>query len=195
MKIYLQIGIGIMFLTLSGCCNKLELMDSYSLSEFEKSLVPFTDCRDLVYYNEKGERIKASTQPRTINIQRWSPGPESCHYEEYEELNNFINFWDDGFSIQIDLSSANGYTSFGIKYVISGNIAATEILNIERAPFFERPLLENSKDTILNDFEFKKVFVFNNPDVNNRVKTILFSAEGNGVEFISFTDDAYLKLE
>ena len=190
MKIYLKITIAIITLGLTGCCSQ-ELVDTYSLSEYEKSLIPFISYQDLAYINHKGQKTKATTQPRTIAVKRDEAGPESCKYWESETLNNFINFIDNGFSIQLNIESNYGLSSFKIKYVIPNSDSS----QTEYFPTLSKPSKEEATNISLQGFEFKNVFVFNNPDENGEVEIILYSSEGKGVVFIGFSNGAYLKLE
>lgn len=188
MKIYLKITI--ITLIFSGCCSQ-ELVDTYSLSEYEKSLIPFISYQDLAYINHNGQKTKATTQPRTIVVKRDEPGPESCKYWEYETLNNFINFIDNGFAIQLDCESNYDLSRFEIKYVIPNSDNSQN----EYFPTLSQPSKEQATNISLKGFEFKNVFVFNNPDENGKVEIILYSSEGKGLVFIGFSNGAYLKLE
>ena len=192
MKIHFKLIAILLITVLSGCCNE-ELIDSYLLSDYEKSLIPFNDYHDLIYINELGQNIKASTQPRIINLERNQRGPESCEYWEVESLSNFINFPHNGFSIQLSIGTFNDLSFFGLEYVIpdsdnSGNEYFTELMN---------PFNEQVVDINLNGFEFKNVFIFNNNylNENSKIDLILYSSEGKGVELISFLDGTFLKLK
>ena len=194
MKIIKLITLLTVLANLSSCCDS-NLTGSYELSDFAESLVPYNDYSKLYYKNELGQRRIANTQPRTFEIRKNSPCPECCQYSEYETLNNFVQFRNHGFSIQLDLTSIDNNEGFTLKYVVIGNNSATEIFHLEGVlnPF-DNILEEATKDTILYDFEFEEVLVFSN-DENLVIKTILYSSQGRGIEFIEFADGTYLKLE
>lgn len=194
MKFIKGIIILTVLLSFSNCCDP-DLTGSYKLNDFSKSLVPFDDFTELNYKNELGQRRLAKTQPRKFKIRKNSPGPESCQYSEYETLNNFIQFQNPKFSIQLDLTSIDDNEGFVLRYVEIGNNSATEGFFLEGVinPF-DNNLAEVTKDTILYSFEFEEVLVFSDDD-NNVIKTILYSSQGRGIEFIEFVDGTYLMLE
>jgi len=177
---------------LSGCCNE-ELIDSYLLSDYEKSLIPFNDYQDLIYINENGQNVKASTQPRIIDLERDYRGPESCEYWEIESLSNYINFIENNFTIRLGMNRFNDLTFFGLEYVIlDSDNSENEYFNGLMNPTNEQVI-----DINLNGFEFKNVYVFNNNylNENSKIELILYSSEGKGVELISFLDGKFLKLK
>jgi len=57
MKIYLKSILILLVLGLSGCTCEESIIDSYLLSDYEKSLIPFNDYQDLFYLNENGQQI------------------------------------------------------------------------------------------------------------------------------------------
>ena len=178
---------------MSGCCNE-DLTGSYELSDYSKSLVPFTDYNELNYINELGQRKIATTQPRIIETKTDKPGPESCQYSEYETLSNFINFQNPEFSVQIDMLSNNGKASFGIRYLEVGNDNSIENFDLENYNISMDDYKEAKKDTTIFDFTFNEVYIFSNEE-NRKIKTIIFSSTGRGIEFIEFKDGSFLKLE
>jgi hypothetical protein len=193
MKIYLKSILILLVLGLSGCTCDESIIDTYLLSDYEKSLIPFNDYQDLFYLNENGQLIKATTQPRILQLERQSLGPESCEYWEIESISNFINFNQNGFSIRLNLDTFNDITSFNIKYGIQ-NSDNTEDEYFEN---LTNPSNEQVVDINLNGFEFENVYVFNNSllNENSTIELILYSSEGKGIEFISFENGKYLKLE
>ena len=192
MKPYFKLTFILLMIGLTGCCNE-ELIDSYLLPEFEKSLIPFNDYQDLIYINETGQNIKASTQPKIINLERDYRGPESCEYWEYETISNFINFTESGFLIRLGVGTFNDLTAFGLEYVIPNSD------NSENEYFDEliNPTNEQVVDINLYGFEFKNVYVFKNNflNENSKIELILYSSEGKGVELISYIDGKFLKLK
>jgi len=192
MKIYLKLISILLIMGLSGCCNE-ELIDSYLLSDYEKSLIPFNDYQDLIYINENGQNVKASTQPRIIDLERDYRGPESCEYWEIESLSNYINFIENNFTIRLGMNRFNDLTFFGLEYVIlDSDNSENEYFNGLMNPTNEQVI-----DINLNGFEFKNVYVFNNNylNENSKIELILYSSEGKGVELISFLDGKFLKLK
>ncbi len=193
MKIHLKLISILLITALSGCCNE-ELIDTYLLSDYEKSLIPFNDYQDLIYINEKGIQIKATSQPRIIEMNRVNPGHENCEYWKVESISNFINFTEIGFSIQLNIGTINDLTSiFGLEYVIpdsdnSQNEYFDELIN---------PTNGQVVDLNFYGFDFKNVYVFNNNflNKNSKIDFILYSSEGKGVELISYIDGKYLKLK
>lgn len=193
MKICLKLTPILLILGFSGCTCEETIIDTYLLSDNEKSLIPFNDFQDLFYINENGQRIKATTQPRIIELERQYRGPESCEYWEVESISNFINFTQSGYSIQLNIVTFNDLTSFNLKYVIPNS-------DNTKDEYFEdliNPSNEQVVDINLNGFEFENVYVFNNNFLNedSKIELILYSSEEKGVELISFKDGKYLKLE
>ncbi|PTX44802.1 hypothetical protein C8P64_0784 [Christiangramia gaetbulicola] len=183
----------IILIFLSGCCEE-DLTGSYQLDEFARSIVPFQEYTTLNYRNDSGERILANTQPREIKIIKDKPGPESCQYSEHETLSNFINFQDPEFSIQLGMSSGDNGVSFGLKYVESGDNSATEVFDLEGYDPPTNNLQDALKDTLINVYQFSNVLVFSNA-ANEKIRTIVYSSSGRGIEIIEFADGSYLKLE
>ena len=193
MKVYLKLISILLVIGFSGCTCEESIIDTYLLSDYEKSLIPFNDFQDLFYINENGQRIKATTQPRIIELERQHRGPESCEYWEVESISNFINFTQSGFSIQLNIGTFNDLTSFSLKYVIPDS-------DNTKDEYFEdliNPSNEQVVEINLNGFEFENVYIFNNNFLNedSKIELILYSSEGKGVELISFKEGKYLKLE
>jgi hypothetical protein len=193
MKIYLKSILILLVLGLSGCTCEESIIDSYLLSDYEKSLIPFNDYQDLFYLNENGQQIIATTQPRILQLKKRFRGPESCEYWEIESISNFINFNQNGFSIRLSLDTSNDITYFKIGYKIQNSDNTED-------EYFENlinPSNEQVVDINLNGFEFENVYVFNNSllNENSTIELILYSSEGKGIEFISFENGKYLKLE
>ncbi len=182
----------LLILGLYGCCNE-DLIDTYLLSDYEKSLIPFIDYQDLIYTDENGQQIKATTQPRIMKLERDYRGPESCEYWEAESISNFIGFPENGFAIKLDIGTFSDLTFFRLEYVIPNSD------NSENEYFEDliNPTSEQVVDINLNGIEFENVYVFNNNflNENSKIDQILYSSEGKGVELISFIDGKYLKLE
>ena len=175
----------------SGCTCEESVIDTYLLSEYEKSLIPYNDYQDLYYINENDQKIKATTQPRIIKIEKQNPGPESCEYWEVESISNFINFTQSGFSIFLNIGTFNDITSFSLEYVIPDSDNTGN-------EYFENLINPSNEQVVnFNGVEFENVYVFNNNFLNeeSKIELILYSAVGKGVELISFKDGKYLKLE
>ncbi|EAQ37677.1 hypothetical protein MED134_14652 [Dokdonia sp. MED134] len=193
MKFYLK-GLTILFTLLCCSCTCDDsVIDTFLLSDFEKSLIPFDNYQDLFYVNENGEQVRATTQPRTIQIEKESRGAERCGYWEVETITNFINFSQNGFSIQLNMETSNDITSFDINYGIqNSDNSENEYFETLRNPSDEQIVNIN-----VNGFEFENVYVFNNSflNENNTIELILYSSEGRGIELISFENGNYLKLE
>ena len=182
----------LLILVVYGCCNG-ELIDTYLLSDYEKSLIPFIDYQDLIYTNENGQQIKATTQPRIMKLERDYRGPESCEYWEAESISNFIGFPESGSAIKLSIGTFSDLTSFSLEYVIPNS-------DNSENEYFEgliNPSNEKAVNISLHGFEFEKVFVLNNNylNENSKIELILYSSEGKGVELISFIDGKFLKLK
>lgn len=188
MLLSILIGMGI-----TGCGCKEELIDVFLLSNHEKSLISFEGYQDLLYVNEKGQQIKATTQPRKVSLDKVTRGPESCEYREFEVINNFINFFDNGFSIKLKMeASGKDRTRFSLTYTIPES-------NNSKNEYFQdiiNPSNEQLIDIELNGFKFSNVYDFKNNFLNkdSKIERVLYSSEGRGVEMISFKDGKYIKL-
>jgi len=119
------------------------------------------------------------------------PGPESCEYWETETLNNFINFIDSGFTIELNLTMYREDVDLRLCYWVDESQGSDN----EFFTILQNPTGQKAENINLMGFEFKEVFVFNNRDDNGKVDQILYSSKGKGVEFISFSDGTYLKLK
>jgi len=180
----------ILILFVSGCCEQ-ELTERYLLSDYEKSLVAYTSYDSITYVDETGQNLVTTTQPRIIQLNKNQPGPESCEYWETETLNNFINFIDSGFTIELNLTMYREDVDLRLCYWVDESQGSDN----EFFTILQNPTGQKAENINLMGFEFKEVFVFNNRDDNGKVDQILYSSKGKGVEFISFSDGTYLKLK
>ena len=110
------------------CPDGQLLLETYRLTEYEKSLIPFKAFTEISYENELGELVVANTQPRDLELMSNQTIPENCEYFEYETIENFINFIDLDFSIELNMVKFETFTSFTMAYVESGNTSAREKL-------------------------------------------------------------------
>ena len=163
------------------------MLETYRLTEYEKSLIPFKAFTEIPYENELGELVVANTQPRDLELMSNHTIPENFEYFEYETIENFNNFIDLGFSIELNMVKFETFTSFTMAYVESGNTSAREKLQ-ELSDFSE-----NDSETVnFMGTEIRGVFVFSNPDSNGNIAFVCYSSIGRGIELIQFSDGQYL---
>ncbi|WAC03731.1 hypothetical protein N7U66_10045 [Lacinutrix neustonica] len=141
-----------------GCDD--EIVYSNKLTEFEKSLIPYTAFDNSYFLDENGNSIRASFDPRKFEIYTDRPGPESCQLQEYENLNGAVRFISKDLELTLELNTLYERRQFKINeyYYGNDNLGINFFQNcengLENNPFDNR--LENI--TLLN-FEFTDVII------------------------------------
>ena len=81
----------LLFATLitSGCCRD-EIVDSYRLNQFEKTLIPYNTYEELKFINEEENIVIINSQPKTTSISSDRYGPESCRLFETEATSTYL---------------------------------------------------------------------------------------------------------
>jgi hypothetical protein len=175
---------------LSSCCES-EITDTYSLTDYEKSLITVTEYIDIQYVDQNNSYWYASTQPKEHVIYNESAGAESCKYTQNERLWTFLNFVSKSFAIQIELVADHGTTfslcEYGINAPSSGDCFGLDC----NGPYL--PIEERVTDISIQGFDFTNIFVFENCTKKSSIKRILYSTE-NGIEFIEYANGDYLKF-
>jgi len=171
-----------------SCPDGVLFLGDFNLSDYEKSLVPYTGFEDLKFIDKEGREITARTQPRELQDQKIDTGPEECESWESEELDNFVNFLAQNFSIRLKIEAFDNKSTFQISYNETDDPSGLEVL-LE----IVNPMLGEAENIELFGFSFQEVFVFKSTLENGKIDTILFSANGKGIELIVFNDGNYLK--
>jgi len=190
MRILKIISVVILVFSLTACCEP-ELIASYLLTDYEKSLITTTDYHDLIYLESSGQRFLATTQPRERVINTQSERGEKCGYTEHERIWTFINFERKGFSIKVEIDLADGQNFWLYKYANDSASRDAEFnLNCGGNPI---PFEYQITDISISGFNFRNVFVFEDCSKKSDMTRIIYSAK-NGIEFIEFKNGDYYKL-
>lgn len=180
----------ILFLIISGCC-KDEIVESYRLNEFEKSLIPYTSYQELTFIDDEGNTFIANSQPKESLIDTGRAGPESCRLTEYEKETTILNFQSKGLFIKLELT-ADYFTHFSLE-ITSNNSANNGLFDLACEGLFNLSIQERVTDTSINQFDFQNVLIFQNCSESTEIKRIIYSTI-NGIEFIEFNNGKWLKL-
>ena len=181
----------ILYLVLSGCC-KDEIVESESLDEFEKSLIPYTSFQDLNFIDDQGTTIIAASQPKESMFDTRRAGPESCRLFEYEREINSLNFQSLDILIRIELNNES-FTDFFL-IVIREQSLPNEKFDLACEELFNLNIQERLKSLTVREFNFQNVLVFQNCSESAEIVQIIYSPT-NGIEFIEFNNGAWLKLD
>ncbi len=178
-------------LLIYSCICEDEIVESYKLNEFEKSLIPYTSYQELGFVDDEGNTFIANSQPKESIIDTNRAGPESCRLTEYEEETNFLNFQSKGILIKLELTADNfTYFSLGITSENSDN---NGLFDLACEGLFNLSIQERLTDISINQFDFQNVIVFQNCSESTEIERIIYS-NINGIEFIEFNDGKWIKL-
>ena len=187
-KILFLIAVTLLFY---GCGCEDEIVESYKLNEFEKSLIPYESYQELSFIDDEGNTFIANSQPKENIIDTNRAGPESCRLTEYEEETNFLNFQSKNILIKLELTADNfTYFSLGITSENSDN---NGLFDLACEELFNLSIQERLTDISINQFEFQNVLVFQNCSESTEIERIVYS-NINGIEFIEFNNGKWLKL-
>lgn len=182
----------ILLFILHGCCED-EIVRSYRLNTFEKSLIPFHSSQKLTFIDEEGNIFFAHRGPKKVLIDTERSGPESCQLTEYEKETASIAFQsNDGrevLSIWLEL------TSYGTSFSLSGVKNSSSIEQFELGcDAVNLSIEERFTDVSMDQFDFKNVLIFQNCATSSEIERIIYSRV-NGIEFIAFKNGKWLKLD
>ena len=180
----------ILFFIISGCCND-EIVESFRLNEFEKSLIPYDSYNELTFIDNDGNTFIANSQAKESIIDTSRPGPESCQLTEYEYETNFLDFQSKDILIKLELSSLYD-TSFSLS-LTSDNSDNNGVFYLSCEGLFNLSIEERLTDISINQFDFQNVLIFQNCSESTEIERIVYS-NINGIEFIEYNNGKWLKL-
>lgn len=180
----------ILFFIISGCC-KDEIVESYRLNEFEKTLIPYNSYQELSFTDNDGNIVVANSQPKESLIDTERAGPDSCKLTEYELETNFLNFPSKDILLKLELR-AHYDTYFSLSST-SENTNNNEQFNLACEELFNLSIEERLTNISINDFDFQNILVFQNCSESTEIERIVYSPI-NGIQFIEFSDGKWLKL-
>ena len=176
---------------ISGCCvNKKET--AFKIPEEKKQLVPFSQDTSLRYISQQNEYFRASAKQRRTSIIKDKPGPDSCDTWAFDVVSSsvFIYIFELNFEIQLSRGFVEDELRLSILQTWSdGNKQEFQIGNCEELTFVSADLF---KDVEINGFSFNNVLVFKSC-YSSSIDQLIYSAE-NGIEYVQFSDNRYLKL-
>ena len=173
----------------SGCC-KPELIGSYLLTDYQKSMITVTTYHEKIYTDKSGERFVASTQPKETIIYTENPGEEGCKYSDHQRMWTFLNFQSKGFVIKIEIDGSCE-ACFRL-YKIDTGAAFGDWLDLTNSET-DLPLKERFTNISVLGFDFKNVLVFVPQNKDSKIKQMLYSPE-KGIEFIEYVNGDYFNL-
>lgn len=189
MKKVIPLIVTILLVYSCGC--KDEIVESFRLSEFEKTLIPYTSHEEISYIDDEGAIFIANSQPKESIIDTRRAGPDSCMLTEYEEETNLLNFQSKDILIELRLTASNS-RRFSIT-TRSDNSNNNGRFDLACTGLFDVSIEERLTDVSINQFDFQNVFVFQNCSETSGIERIIYS-NSNGIEYIEFTDGKWLKL-
>ena len=176
---------------ISGCC-KDELVASYKLNPFEKTLIPYNSLQDLEFIDEDGNIFIANSQPKESILDLDRAGPESCELTEFEVETSSLKFQTKNILIELELV-ANYDTYFVLINTGTMPTKTYEQFDLACEGLFNTPIEERLTNLTINSFEFQNVLEFQNCSESSQIEMIIYSLV-NGIEFIKFRDGTWLKL-
>lgn len=180
-------------LILVGCVCKDEIIASYKLNDFERTLIPYTSFQDIKYIDAEGTVYFGHSQPLLRTTESYKSGPESCGRTEFEQITNFLSFYGKDFILSLELARRE-QTFFEITSFSDEKPKLRGGFILACTGLFNKEIKERLTDINTAGFHFENVLVFQNCRSSSLIDTILYS-KANGVEFIKFHDDTWLKLK
>jgi len=173
---------------------------SNTLTDTEKTLIPYSSLDNLYFIDENNEVVRASIEPRQLETYTERPGPESCDLDEYQRLTGVIRFFPRNFEITIQMETFYDRTDmtlsenlFNTVDMQTYDVVDTNHFSLTCESLYEPNLEEKMSDITISDFEFENVLVFINCDEHSAISRIICSSH-KGVEFIEYWNGSYLKL-
>ena len=168
-------------LILLGSCSCRTLQD-LSLTQYERTLIPFNNPTELLYLDQDQMEVPARTTAKTADVIQYSE-TESCDPADAER--QFINLRipDRGLDLEITVQATEP----------TFQIAFDDSVYWPSCPFTNN-YPELISDVSVDGFDFAQVFRFEYCIFeDSSITFILYSAE-EGIEFIKFDDGSYLYL-
>lgn len=175
----------------SGCC-KDEIVNSYRLGQFEKTLIPYNTNNQLKFNDEEGNVVIFNSQPKVTNITVDRYGPESCRLFETETTKTHLYIPSLELRLDIILSSFSN-TLFTIR-TLNQDSSLNASFELACIGLTDRNIEERFIDISIAQFDFQNVLVFQDCQGYSQIDQIIYSIE-NGIEFIQFSDGKWLKLD
>ncbi len=174
----------------SGCCRD-EIVDSYRLGQFEKTLIPYNNNDQLKFKNEEENIVIINSQPKVTNITTDRYGPDSCRLFETETTKTNLYIPSMGLRLDIVLSAFSN-TFFTIS-TLNQDSSLNASFELACIGLFDRSIEERFTNISIAQFNFQNVLVFKDCQGYSPIDQIIYSIE-NGIEFIQFSDGKWLKL-
>ncbi|AIY12614.1 hypothetical protein [Cellulophaga baltica] len=181
----------ILFFLISGCCKDV-IENTYTLNDFDKTIIPYTTSQELLFTDNNGVEVLALSTPRISTIEARRDGPDSCRITEIEEVSSTLTFSAIDLTLDIIVTAAID-RAFGINTLTSMDTSYVNSFQLSCEAIVDMPLEAQVTAYSKHDFDFENVFVFQDCTENSSIENIVFSVS-RGVVFIAFTDGRYLKL-
>lgn len=158
----------------------------YTLTDFERSFIPFEESTVLIYKNGAEELFGGTATGKEVEIINLYSS-ENCEREQLERQQNniFIPLYNLDLNVNVQKYNEDK-PSF---YIVIDELFYN--LSCDNFSEFQDVLTDYSSD----GFDFKNVFVFEHCDEEEiTIQTIVYSTT-NGVEFIKFVNGSFLQLQ
>ncbi|WP_157632548.1 hypothetical protein [Cochleicola gelatinilyticus] len=176
----------IISITIFGCgCND-DGFESFELTEFERSLIPFTTEQNVQFINQESELLDATITAKTIdNFNLNSSDDESCMVTLVESHRNQLILNGTGQDFFVFVQKSRNLTEF----IITSGVRDFAIDGCETN--FET-IVQATTNYTSDGFSFENVFILENCGTENLISTFIYSSQ-NGIEFIKYDNGNYLK--
>lgn len=184
-KTFLTFGI-IIFITSCGCAD--DGTNNFMLSEFENEIIPFQSATSVRFKNENTEQFIGTYSEKQTKIRDIDSGnDEECFATNIETQFIVLTIPDKNLTIEITLSKSRGnQTTFTIEKI-------PELFVVDDCFGIIENIEEKLKNVNIQGFEFNGVYDFKTCSDNSEIERIIYSRQ-NGIEFIDFNNNSYLKL-
>jgi hypothetical protein len=185
MKKLLALGI-LLIITSCGCQD--DGTDNFLLSEFENGIIPFQSTTSVLFIDENNDQFMGSYSEKQSEIIDLDIGDdESCSSTNIETQFIVLSIPDKSLNLEITLGKVRGNrTTFTIENI-------PEILSVENCSGLIENIEGKLTDVNIQGFEFNMIYDFNACEISDEIKRIIYS-RNNGIEFIEFNNDSYLRL-
>ncbi|ADV48765.1 hypothetical protein Celal_1453 [Cellulophaga algicola DSM 14237] len=181
----------ILIFLISGCCKDV-IENTYTLNNYDKAIIPYTTSQEQLFTDNNGVEVLALSTPRISIIDARRDGPDSCRITEIEEVSSTLTF--SAIDLTLDISvTADIDRAFGINTLTSMDTYYQSSFQLSCKAVVDMPLEAQVTTYSKHDFDFENVYVFQDCRENSSIENIVFSVT-RGVQFITFTDGRYLKL-
>lgn len=173
-----------LILLITGCC-KDELLFEYSLTNEEKSNIPYTLHQNINFLDEENNLTSGVISAIENKKDTVYLHAEQCDQKEIETLTAILDLPSKDLQIEISLI-ADRSNKFNIN-ILRGD----SLLDCEYSYSYE--VQELYEDIIVEGFEYQNVIVFQDCHLDSGVETIIYSTT-NGIEFVQFSNQSWLKI-